>query len=284
MPIVNYVREHTRFIEYATDENLTSGERLLWYALMHIMNMHAQGNVWPEDFIRINNDRLLSYCPMKYDTLLKARNSLKQRGRIEFIKGDKNKASPAYRMVYFQPMDAERDGAESIPNNPGNNGVYTGGNAGVYAGDNNGVYTGDFILNDKERDRNRNVQEDDEELSRGRAEAREAWKTHFGAIPTPAMVERLALFRGGPRGFCEGVIDMAVQFAALRSAEDPFAYVLSTLSDWTGKGVRTVSEAEEYAALHDMMMQAERGNGRMTTGEVQKRIDRFVEERSREKA
>ena len=51
MPIVNYVREHRRFIDYASDEQLTSGERLLWYALMEIMNQRAQGRDWPEGFI-----------------------------------------------------------------------------------------------------------------------------------------------------------------------------------------------------------------------------------------
>ena len=101
MPIVNYVREHTRFMEYATDEHLTASERLLWYALMHIMNQRAQGNVWPDGFIRVSNDRLLSYCPMKFDTMAAARNSLKQRGLIEVEKGEKNKKSPAYRMIYF---------------------------------------------------------------------------------------------------------------------------------------------------------------------------------------
>ena len=84
MPIVNYVREHMRFIEYARDEKLTASERLLWYALMHIMNQRAQGKVWPDDFVRISNSELLSYCPMKFDTLANARNSLKQRGLLEF--------------------------------------------------------------------------------------------------------------------------------------------------------------------------------------------------------
>ena len=104
MPIVNYVREHIRFMEYATDEHIPASERLLWYALMHIMNQRAQGNVWPDEFIRISNDRLLSYCPMKFDTMASARNGLKQRGLIEFTKGEKNKLSPAYRMIYFYPQ------------------------------------------------------------------------------------------------------------------------------------------------------------------------------------
>lgn len=104
MPIVNYVREHIRFMEYASDEHLSSSERLVWYALMHIMNQRAQGNIWPDEFIRISNDRLLSFCPMKMDTMAAARNRLKQRGLIDFLNGEKNKKSPAYRMIYFYPQ------------------------------------------------------------------------------------------------------------------------------------------------------------------------------------
>lgn len=119
MPIVNYVREHIRFMEYATDEHLSGSERLLWYALMHIMNQRAQGNIWPDEFIRISNDRLLAFCPMKIDTMATARNNLKQRGLIDYLKGEKNKKSPAYRMIYFCPQyiqpETERDGMPSDP-------------------------------------------------------------------------------------------------------------------------------------------------------------------------
>ncbi|MBR3740589.1 MAG: hypothetical protein IKN04_09025 [Clostridia bacterium] len=150
MPIVNYVREHIRFMEYATDEHLTGSERLLWYALMHIMNQRAQGNVWPDEFIRVSNDRLLSYCPMKFDTMANARNSLKQRGLIEFTKGEKNKLSPAYRMIYFYPQyaapETERDG-ESYPKNSDNMGGNMGYNMGCNMGYNMGGNMGDISIN-----------------------------------------------------------------------------------------------------------------------------------------
>lgn len=155
MPIVNYVREHIRFMEYATDEHLTGSERLLWYALMHIMNQRAQGNVWPDEFIRVSNDRLLSYCPMKFDTMANARNSLKQRGLIEFTKGEKNKLSPAYRMIYFYPQyaapDTERDG-ESYPKNSDNMGGNTGYNTGGNMGYNTGGNMGDISINNTDID------------------------------------------------------------------------------------------------------------------------------------
>ncbi len=111
MPIVNYVREHMRFIEYASDEGLSSGERLVWYALMHIINGRAQGSIWPEGFIRIANDRLLALCPMQLGAVIMARNSLKQRGVIDFIPGSRNKRAPAYKINFFSP--------EFPPDSPG---------------------------------------------------------------------------------------------------------------------------------------------------------------------
>ena len=104
MPIFNYVREHRRFIRYASDNKLTSSERLLWYALIDVINEESESNVWTDEFIRISNGRLLTLCdPMGIDTMVRARNGLKQRGLIEFRPGNKNKENPAYRVKLFYP-------------------------------------------------------------------------------------------------------------------------------------------------------------------------------------
>lgn len=102
MAIVNFVREYRRFIRYASDNKLTASERLLWYALMEIMNEEADGNDWPDGFIRVSNGRVLMYCnPMGIDTMMRARNGLKQRGLIDFQAGSKNRENPAYKMHYL---------------------------------------------------------------------------------------------------------------------------------------------------------------------------------------
>ena len=156
MPIVNYVREHERFIEYAADEHISLSERSVWYALMHIMNQRAQGNVWPDEFIRISNDRLLSLCPIRFDTMAAARNGLKQHGLIDFLPGKKNKESPAYRMIYFYPQyiapSSEQDG-ESYPKISDNIGDNVGDNIRGNIGDNKGGNIGDTYIN---KDNNRN--------------------------------------------------------------------------------------------------------------------------------
>lgn len=269
MPIVNYVREHIRFMEYATDEHLTASERLLWYALMHIMNQRAQGKVWPDEFIRISNDRLLSFCPMKYDTIAAARNSLKQRGLIEYTKGEKNKLSPAYRMIYFYPEYVAPD-TESDADNPrsnteksdyigGNIGYNIGGNMGGNMGGNRGGNIGDYNINYTGNRRipdryQRDFEDDDEEQeeasARAREEISEAWKNGFGKEPTPAIVNALC-WRVVALEFGEGVVANAIHAAAMKGANSPVDYVISLLSDWKEHKCKTLEDVEEYAYLYD---------------------------------
>lgn len=114
MPIVNYVREHVRFIEYATDEMLSASERLLWYGLMDVMNHRAQGNIWPEEFIRIDNITLCRKAGIKFDALADARNKLKQRGLIDYIPGERNKKNPMYKMTYFFAQYAKPETEDDV--------------------------------------------------------------------------------------------------------------------------------------------------------------------------
>ena len=120
MPIVNIVREYGRFIEYAADEGLTANEMVLWYALMHIFNARADGQDWPGDFIRISNDRLLTFCPMGLDSLIRARNRLKQKGLIDFIPGDRRKSNPSYKMFYFSSSFCSISATNNTGNMQGN--------------------------------------------------------------------------------------------------------------------------------------------------------------------
>ena len=270
MPIVNYVREHIRFMEYATDEHLTASERLLWYALMHVFNQRAQGKVWPDEFIRISNDRLLSFCPMKYDTIASARNSLKQRGLIEYTKGEKNKLSPAYRMIYFYPEyvapDTETDvnpqsnteNTDYIGGNTGGNIGYNtggnmGGNRGGNTGDNNINYTGNRRIPDRyQRDWEDDEEEQEEAAARARAraEAAAAWKENFGKEATPAMLNALT-WRAVSFGFEEGVLTKAIEACAFKGAASPMDYCVSVICDWAQNKVKTVQDVEEYSFVYD---------------------------------
>ena len=254
MPIVNFVREHIRFMEYAVDEGLSPSERLLWYALMHIMNQRAQGNVWPEEFIRVPNDRLLLYCPFKFDTVSAARHGLKQRGLIEYIPGEKNKKAPQYRMNYFCPVyapsGAERDGEEGNTEFPDNLGGYYGGKDGGNLGGTLGGNRGDIYINYTENEGHIREDGNEEEEEEG-ARVREAFRQCFGRVIPAEADAVLAAFKG--RGMETGVVEEAIRFAAEDGAGNPRAYVARLLDDWQEAGVRTALDVGKYAFLRDEM-------------------------------
>lgn len=124
-------------MEYASDSGITASERLLWYALIHLMNARGEGSNWPDGFISISNKRLLSYLPYNEDTLIPARNRLKQRGLIDYEPGKRNAKSPMYKINYLtasQQLYPEKSGNDegngqgnAVGNNRGNMGDNQGG-------------------------------------------------------------------------------------------------------------------------------------------------------------
>lgn len=116
MAIVSYIRECEAFIRRASDENITSQERLLYYALLHVFNARAQGNLWPDGFIEVANRTLLSFVPYGESALNEARNRLVQRGYVEYRKGIRHSRTPAYRMRYLcRACDAEDEAPQEFP-------------------------------------------------------------------------------------------------------------------------------------------------------------------------
>ena len=274
MPIICYEREVERFIEFASDEGITASEQLLWYALMHLMHKHAQGRIWPEDYIRLSNDRILTYMPGKFDTLASARNRLKQRGLIDFKNGNRNKAVPAYKMLYFFPQKIESLEFEdtSCPKNSdndhNNSGSYTeksdnmgyniGYNIGYNMGDNMGdIYNNNIYTNPKlpqytsnQRNGNKGYGEEEEEedvinnrvYKRAREEIEKAWRKNFGDGGTPALFDALAR-RTALWEFEEGVVALAIETAAVKNLKSPMDYILTTLWDWHYNHVTTIDDA-----------------------------------------
>lgn len=282
MPIVNYVREHMRFIEYAVDEKISSNERLLWYALMHIMNARATGNDWPGDFIPIDNDRVLMYCPMGFDAMARARNGLKQKGLIDFKPGNKNKASPMYKMNYLCLGDVDTGGSASAvtraeartacawdplpasqmrtdphyPQKTDNMGDNIRGNMGDNTGDKTGDNMGDLYLNinkgytEPYPRQDEQEQDEDDLYARAREDVFRAWAAHFGMKPAPAIVHQIANGQARIWQFGEGVIDYAIELAAKSGYQNPLGYITKTLGDWGEHYVHTRTEAEHFAMLH----------------------------------
>lgn len=289
MPYVNYIREHVAFIEYASDNGLSGNERLLWYALMHIMNQRAQGANYPDGFIRIANKRLLSYAPMQFDAMAKARNALQQRGLIEFVHGKRNAELPMYKINYFScPADNPQDTQQSVDNlspvpavcpsktdNIRGNSMgnmqgkaqgNTSGNMGDIYNKPNGYTDRNPYLCEKEHDgvgeamrararlREEYREYDESDIGIAQQEAAiaadKAYRAYFGKQPSSAFVQRIGV-AAAQLGMSPDMVGIAIHDAALKNANDVYAYVTVLLGDWKYQAVTTPDEYAEYAYMRD---------------------------------
>lgn len=135
MSKVNFVSEFNLFMRYARNNNLSMRERMLWIALFYIANDRATYNEqtkdydWPDGFIPVSNGELNLYCCLDKRAIDTLRNSLKQRGLIDFSPGLKNKRNPTYQMNYLSvnvgyknvPNDVPNNDTKNAPNNIPNN-------------------------------------------------------------------------------------------------------------------------------------------------------------------
>ena len=268
MPIVNYIREHRRFIQYASDEKLTANERLLWYALMEIFNQRADGHDWPDDFIRISNDRVLTLCPMGFDTMAKARNGLKQRGLIEFRAGNKNKENPQYMMHYFCPEHPDHSGfypklSDNMTDNTQDNMTdNTGGNTQ----DNNGDKVRDIYPNNTWNNKYIYRVEDEEPVKINARVAdsftsmiRIFFRQSFGKDATNAEAS-MVLEAAARLGFSLEMIREAVRVAAENGAATPAKYTLAVLQKWWNNDVMMPGQIPDFQFYDDVL------NGRSEYG------------------
>lgn len=278
MPIFNYVREHRRFIRYASDNKLTSSERLLWYALIEVINEESESNVWTDEFIRISNGRLLTLCdPMGIDTMVRARNGLKQRGLIEFRPGNKNKENPAYRVKLFYPdgYTQNADKSECYTQNAYNIRGNIQGNAGgniqgntwgnapanmgnIYINQNRG-YTETETQRDSDDDEEDaavfRAREDEDDPIPDRTERevviRTAYARNFGWMPNKGEVDALVL-TGHIAGFPPVMVAKALEVAAVEGARKPVQYVRTILADWKDAHVMQPHQVDEYRLKQDI--------------------------------
>ena len=281
MPIVNYVREIERFIEYAADKKLTANERCLWYGLMHIFNQRANGNEWPGDFIPVSNDRVFTYCPGGFDTLARTRNRLKQLGLIDFRAGNRNKAVPEYKMVYQCPggypdfADKNTDYPPCYPQNTDNIRDNMRGNTGDNIRDNSGGNIRDIYPNinrdtytvpkrflddeeeDVEDDSRARGREDESDLVPDRAERESeicgAYGRFVGRNPYPAELNKL-VWVGHAMKMAPVMIARAIEIAAEEGARKPVAYVLKILDDWQSAHVLQPHQIDGYRWEEDIRL------------------------------
>lgn len=131
---VNFVDEHNCFMRYARNNLLTGRERLLWLALFTIANDRAIYNAntrsyeWPDGFFPVTNSELSSHSTLDKRGIESIRNRLKQRGLIDFEKGERNAKAPMYKINYlslnvgykFVPNDAPNVPPNDMSNVPPN--------------------------------------------------------------------------------------------------------------------------------------------------------------------
>jgi len=140
MSQVNYVQQVNLFMEYARRNRLTSHERIFFFALFHVANTWAQraeNHEWPDVFFQVSNSELHEWSDLEERAIRNTRNCLKQRGLIDFRKGDGKKRDPEYRINYLAVIgykivpvcvgDSEENGDKNAPDDAGG---YVGGHVG----------------------------------------------------------------------------------------------------------------------------------------------------------
>lgn len=120
---VNFIDEFNVFMKYARNNQLTGRERLLWTALFTIANDRATYNAqtkefeWPGGFFPVPNSELTLHSTLDKRSIESVRNTLKQKGLIDFHQGSRNKKAPEYKILYLS-LDV---GYKTVPNDAPNN-------------------------------------------------------------------------------------------------------------------------------------------------------------------
>ena len=107
-------------MEFSKRNKLSSHERMFYIALFYCANniaMQNENQDWPSDYFPVSNSELNGLSGFDKRAISNLRNSLKQRGLIDFLKGNGKKADPKYRIFYLTTI-----GYEIVPDRGPNGG------------------------------------------------------------------------------------------------------------------------------------------------------------------
>lgn len=260
--MMNYVREREAFYDWLTFNHLSPTAQSLWNALFTIYN--AKG--WPDGYVKVPDILIRSYMHVSNDALLDARNQLKNKGLLDFVKGDRRASAAAYKLHFFTaqsdlyPEKADEE-ADKPADKPADKWAdKKADNSAGKAADTNKLNTNvNVTVNLNECD-----DEDDgggeRRASCARARSREdaltrnvaqSVKRHFGRNATPAEASKLARV-GTILEMPFDLLDRAIEEAAHHGARDPASYAVALLNSWDYWEIRTPDELDEYQVLKDM--------------------------------
>ena len=261
----NFVEQFRLFMEYARKNSMHSRECMLWVSLFYLANEEATYNAetqtyeWPDDFFEVSNGELNSYGKFDKQAVESLRNRLKQRGLIDFIKGNRNSASPLYKIHYFI-----RSGNKIIPNSTPN--VHTNIQANYIPNNTPNAHANNMptippTLPPLDININNNIPgrtgldigfPDEEDKTDNnptvllaRERVRRAWIKGFGKEPTPGAIETITK-EALDCEFDIELIEEIIRRTALRAADDPVAYIQKCFDDWLFRGIYTVDQLNAY--------------------------------------
>ena len=104
MSQVNFIKSFELFVEFSKRNKLTSYERMFYIALFHCANAMAQqaeNYEWPDDYFPVSNSEMAALTGFGERAIRDTKNSLKQKGLLDFKKGNGKKSDPEYRIFYL---------------------------------------------------------------------------------------------------------------------------------------------------------------------------------------
>ncbi len=241
---VNFVSEFNLLMRYARNNALPARERMLWIALFHIANDRAIYNAetgdweWPDGYFPVSIGELNSFCALDKRSIESLRESLRERGLIDYLPGDRKKTNPQYRLHYLSvhvgyknvPNDTPNPLVHDVPNTPPNTLANDAPNPlALYGKYNINTDTG----------------ENEKETQAAVAAAKEGEDTaEEGGPPLTALAhgcglpmgcEQQKIMRELVREYGDSMVREAVKRCAGRSVQS-WGYVRGILQSWRAKG------------------------------------------------
>lgn len=238
---MNYLKQIIAFDKWEELHPLSDKAYRLWLKLMAIAN--ASG--WDE-WLSVPLLKLKSELHTSSDqTIMNARNSLVQAGRIEVRKGKHGKSAD-YRLIPFS------ESLSGVPNGDGS-GVKSGEDSGGLHGVKGGEDSGTYYKQNKTKQNNKVLS--DARDKKSISDIFTLWESNWGF---PNGIARQDLTEWVNR-FGTDLVLHAITFALRRNINSKGAdrYLARTFERYQQEGITTVEQAEEKEKLHQQQASRE---------------------------